>query len=83
MMCNQNKNSTALIDGSQGFTRCTQIWLATKIGGATAIKNFVLNEPWDLGLLWEPVLYCYSTWGEWSEVETRKDDKNKVEVEYL
>ena len=23
-------------------------------------KNFGSNEPWDFGLLWEPVLYWYS-----------------------
>ena len=35
------KNSTGLIDGSQGFARCAQIWLATKIGGYAAIQ-----KPW-------------------------------------
>ena len=39
MMCNQNKNSTGLIESSQGFSRCAQILLATKIGGATAIQK--------------------------------------------
>ena len=39
IMCNKNKNSTGLIDGSQGFVRCAQILLATKIGGATAIQK--------------------------------------------
>ena len=39
MMCNQNKNSTGLIDGSQGFARRAQILLATKIGGATAMQK--------------------------------------------
>ena len=63
MVCNQNKNSTGLIDGSQGFTRCAQIRLATKIGGATAIQKIGSNEPWDLGLLWEPLLYWYISAG--------------------
>ena len=39
MMCNQNKNGTGLIDVSQGFARCAQIWLAAKIGGAVAIQK--------------------------------------------
>ena len=37
-MCNQ-KNSTGLIDGSQGFAICAQILLATKTGGSTAIQK--------------------------------------------
>ena len=49
MMCNKNKNSTWLIDGSQGFARCAQILLATKIGGATAIQKLWVK--WTLGSL--------------------------------
>ena len=32
-------NFTGLIGGSQGFARCAQILLATKIGGATTIQT--------------------------------------------
>ena len=39
MICNKNKNSTGLINGYQGFARCAQILLATKIGGVTAIQK--------------------------------------------
>ena len=52
MMCNQNKNSTGSIDGSQGFARCAQIWLATKIGGATAIQKLWVK--WTVGY-WSPM----------------------------
>ena len=33
------QKNTGLINGSQGFTRCDQILLATKIGGVTAIQK--------------------------------------------
>ena len=51
-MCNQNKNSTGLIDGSWGFDRCTQSLLAAKIGGATAIQKLWVK--WTVGS-WSPV----------------------------
>ena len=65
MMCNKNKNSTGLIDSSPDFTRCAQIWLANKIGGATAIqKNWV---EWTVGscypvgtiIVLVPLFNCY------------------------
>ena len=52
IMCNQNKNSTRLIGGSQGFVRCAQIWLATKIGGATAIQKLWVKRTVEY---WSPV----------------------------
>ena len=54
-MCNENKNIIGLIDGSQGFARCAQILLATKIGGATSIP-----KPW-----------VKLTMGSWGLVGTR------------
>ena len=33
-------------------------WLS-KLVDPQPSKNFGSNEPWDLGLLWEPVLYWY------------------------
>ena len=58
------KNSTGFIDGSQGFARCSSSvlksdWLP-KLVEPQPSKNFGSNEPWDLGLLWEPVLYWYT-----------------------
>ena len=47
MICNQKQIITRLINGSQGFARCSQIWLATKIGGATTIKKLWVK--WTLG----------------------------------
>ena len=52
MMCNQNKNSIGLIGSSQGFAKCAQILLATKIGGATAIQKLWVK--WTMGS-WSPV----------------------------
>ena len=52
MMRNQNKNSIGLIDCSQGFARCAQMWLATKIVGATSIQNIWVK--WTVGS-WYPV----------------------------
>ena len=38
-LCAIKKNNIVLIGGSQGFARCAQILLDTKIGGATAIQK--------------------------------------------
>ena len=46
------KKYTGLIDGTQGFARCAQILLATKIGGATAVQNLWVK--WTVGS-WGPV----------------------------
>ena len=37
------------------FYRCAQFLLATKIGGATAIKNVGSKTPWDIRDLWQPI----------------------------
>ena len=55
MMWNKNKNSTGLIDGSQGFARCAQILLDTKIGGVMTIQK----------------LWVKWTVGSWSTMGTR------------
>ena len=51
MVYNQNKNSTGLIYGSQGFAICAQILSAKKIGWATAIQKLWVK--WTLGS-WGP-----------------------------
>ena len=39
----QLKYRTGIIDGSQGFSRCAQFLLSTKIGGATAIQKLLVK----------------------------------------
>ena len=59
MMCNQNKNSTLIIYGSEGFDRCAQTLLAKKLVELRPSKNCGSNEQWGLGGLWKPVSYWY------------------------
>ena len=80
MMCNQNKNSTVLIDGSRGFSGCAQILLATKIGGATAIQKLLVK--WTVGY-WGPVgtstsIYLLSPTSLLSPIKSPNDFNSKV-----
>ena len=52
-------NNTGLIDVSQGFLDVLNSYWLQILVELWPYQNVGSNEPWDIGDLWQPVLYWY------------------------